>query len=179
MEMKDNETIGLKTLIVNYLLHWKLFVGAFLFALIPACLYLIYYPRTYEIWASVQIQEDKEMGGGGFGLGEAAGLMKSFGLGGVGGGAINMDDELSALTSNQLIKEMVLELGLNVEYTKPFSFGYRLYKQSPFVMTTDSLTNARLDREVEFVVTAQNGTDRKSTLLNSSYEIPPRMPSSA
>ena len=94
MEVKDNETIGLKSIIVRYLLHWKLFLGVFLFSIIPAVLYLIYYPRTYEMMARIQIQEDKDLGGGSFGLGEAAGLMKSFGLGSVSGGVVNNDDEL-------------------------------------------------------------------------------------
>ena len=35
MEVKDNETIGLKSIIVRYLLHWKLFLGVFLFSIIP------------------------------------------------------------------------------------------------------------------------------------------------
>ena len=64
MEVKDNETIGLKSIIVRYLLHWKLFLGVFLFSIIPAVLYLIYYPRTYEMMARIQIQEDKDLGGG-------------------------------------------------------------------------------------------------------------------
>ena len=64
MEVKDNETIGLKSIIVGYLLHWKLFAGVFLFSLLPAVLYLILYPRTYEIMARIQIQEDKDLGGG-------------------------------------------------------------------------------------------------------------------
>lgn len=55
MEVKDNETIGLKSIIVRYLLHWKLFLGVFLFSIIPAVLYLIYYPRTYEMMARIQI----------------------------------------------------------------------------------------------------------------------------
>ena len=125
-EMKDTETIGLKTVIVKYLLHWKLFLGAFLFSIIPAVLYLVYYPRTYEINARVKIQEDKDLGGGSFGLGEAAGLMKSFGLGGVGGGAVNIEDELSMFTSNKLIRSMVLDLGINVEYCEPWTFGYHV-----------------------------------------------------
>ena len=54
MEVKDNETIGLKSIIVRYLLHWKLFLGVFLFSIIPAVLYLIYYPRTYEMMARIQ-----------------------------------------------------------------------------------------------------------------------------
>ena len=83
---------------------------------IPAVLYLIYYPRTYEMMARIQIQEDKDLGGGSFGLGEAAGLMKSFGLGSVSGGVVNIDDELMTLTSNKMLRNMVLKLGVNVNH---------------------------------------------------------------
>ena len=120
MEVKDNETIGLKSIIVRYLLHWKLFLGVFLFSIIPAVLYLIYYPRTYEMMARIQIQEDKDLGGGSFGLGEAAGLMKSFGLGSVSGGVVNIDDELVTLTSNKMLRNMVLKLGVNVDIVNHF-----------------------------------------------------------
>lgn len=120
MEVKDNETIGLKSIIVRYLLHWKLFLGVFLFSIIPAVLYLIYYPRTYEMMARIQIQEDKDLGGGSFGLGEAAGLMKSFGLGSVSGGVVNIDDELMTLTSNKMLRDMVLKLGVNVDCVNHF-----------------------------------------------------------
>ena len=156
MEVKDNETIGLKSIIVGYLLHWKLFAGVFLFSLLPAVLYLILYPRTYEIMARIQIQEDKDLGGGSFGLGEAAGLMKSFGLGATSGGVINIEDELMTLTSNKLLRDMALELGVNVDYSKPFSF-YRMYDQSPLVLTADSATNQQLAEDVEFSVRPRDG----------------------
>lgn len=156
MEVKDNETIGLKSIIVGYLLHWKLFAGVFLFSLLPAVLYLILYPRTYEIMARIQIQEDKDLGGGSFGLGEAAGLMKSFGLGATSGGVINIEDELMTLTSNKLLRDMALELGVNVDYSKPFSF-YRMYDQSPLVLTADSATNQQLAEKIKFVVSVRKG----------------------
>lgn len=152
MEMKDNETIGLKSVIVGYLLHWRLFLAAFAASLVLAVAYLLCYPRTYEVMARVQIQDEKELGGGSFGLGEAAGLMKSFGLGGISGGGINIEDELQVLTSNRLLREMVLELGVNVDYMEPFSLGYRLYEDAPLRLTADSLTNATLDEVVEFAV---------------------------
>ena len=75
MEEQDNEVIGRKSFIVGYLLRWRLFVGVFIFSLIPALLYLFLYPRTYEISARILIQDEKDLGGGSFGLGEAAGLM--------------------------------------------------------------------------------------------------------
>ncbi len=149
-EMKDNETISLKKILVAYFSHWRLIVLAFVISAIPAVLYLLLYPRTYEMMARIQIQEDREMAGGGFGLGEAAGLMKSFGLGGGGGGTVNMDDELSTLTSNRLLKEMVLALGVNVEYTEPYSF-FRIYN-APIVVRADSATNAHLSEVLEMKI---------------------------
>ena len=77
----DNETISLKKIIVNYISHWKLFVAAACFSVIPAVLYLVLYPKTYEIMAKMKIQEDKDLtSSGSMGLGEAAGLMKSLAL---------------------------------------------------------------------------------------------------
>lgn len=156
MDIKDNEVVGLKSIIVGYLLHWKLFLGVFLFSIIPATLYLIFYPRTYEIKASIQIQEDKDLGGGSFGLGDATGLMKSFGLGAVSGGTVNIEDELMVLTSNKLLREMVQELGINVDYKKPFSF-LRMYEDSPLFVTADSVTNINLAEDVEFTVLRKDG----------------------
>ena len=151
MEEQDNEVIGLKSILVGYLLHWRLFIGVFLVSFIPAVLYLLIYPRTYKIAARIQIQEDKDLGGGSFGLGEAAGLMKSFGLGSAGGGAVNIEDELMILSSNKLLREMAFELGVNVDYKKPFSF-YRVYERNPFRLRTDSATDARLTESIEFTV---------------------------
>ena len=80
------------------------------------------------------------------------------GLGGVGGGAVNIEDELSMFTSNKLIRSMVLDLGINVEYCEPWTFGYRLYgNETLFKMTADSLTNATLDQNVDFVVKLSGG----------------------
>jgi uncharacterized protein involved in exopolysaccharide biosynthesis len=156
MEVKDNEVIGLKHVIVKYLLHWKLFLFVFLFSFVPAILYLVFYPRTYEMMARVQIMEDREMSGASLGLGEAAGLMRSFGLGAMPAGTINIDDEISVLTSNDLLRKMVYGSGLNVEYTRPYSF-YRLFNDIPYVLTTDSLTHERLTEEIKFKVRRKGG----------------------
>ena len=106
--------------------------------------------------ARIQIVEDQELGGGNFGLGEAAGLMRSFGLSSIAKGAVNIEDELNVLTSNALLKKMVYDLGVNVEYKRPYSF-YRLYENNPFLLTTDSLTNERLNEDIEFSVRFKDG----------------------
>lgn len=151
MNTKDNENIGLKSIIVGYLLHWKLFLGAFLFSLIVAVLYLIFYPRTYAMEAAILLQEDKESMAGNLGLGEAAGLMKSFGLGGVSSGGVNLEDELQIIKSVKLFREMVLDLGLNVEYSKPYSF-LNLYENTCYILTTDNETETKLEESIEFSI---------------------------
>ncbi|MDR2809440.1 MAG: tyrosine protein kinase [Tannerellaceae bacterium] len=156
MEIKDNEVIGLKSIIVKYLLHWKLFVLVFLISFVPAILYLVLYPRTYEMMARIRILEDREMGGASLGLGEAAGLMRSFGLGAMAAGTINPDDEVSVLTSNGLIRKMVLRLGLDVEYTKPYSF-YRLYNDIPYTLVADMRTREVLDEEIACKIRRKDG----------------------
>ena len=108
-----NETISLKSILIGYLRHWRLFLGTFVISLIPAVLYLIYYPTTYEIMARFKVQDDTSMSSGNMSLGDAAGLMKSFGLSGGGSAGIVIDDELAVLKSHTLWYEVVSKLGLN------------------------------------------------------------------
>ncbi|MDR0348165.1 MAG: tyrosine protein kinase [Tannerella sp.] len=150
MENKDKETVGLKSIIVRYLHQWKLFLAVFLFSFIPAILYLIIYPRTYEFAAGVQLQAEKESSMASMGLGEAAGLMKSFGIG-TGGGGIDIDDEIAILTSNRMFRYMIYDLGLYVSYSKPYSL-YKMYNEAPLKLTVDSVTMANLDDQYNFTV---------------------------
>lgn len=163
----DNETIGLKSIIVSYLLHWKLFAGAFVFSLLLGILYLILYPKTYEIVAGVQLQEDKTLNSGAIGMGEAAGLMKSFGLGSVSSGGISLEDELQIFQSNQLLRKMILDLGLNVKYSEPFRFGYRLYNSADFVLKATAETEADLNGDLEFKVSQKGSLIKVKTETES------------
>ena len=114
------------------------------FSVIPAVLYLVLYPKTYEIMAKMKIQEDKDLtSSGSMGLGEAAGLMKSFGLGGGSVAGIVLDDEIAMLSSNELLKKTAIRLGLNVTYEQPFSF-IQLYEDTPLRVIPDSVTQYNL-----------------------------------
>ncbi|MDR1201540.1 MAG: tyrosine protein kinase [Tannerellaceae bacterium] len=163
MDVKDNETISLKSILVNYLLHWKLILVVGFIAVILAVFYLIFYPKTYETMARVQIQdENNPLSSGGLALGDAAGIMKSFGLGGISAGSIVIDDEIAMFTSNRLLSEMIYKLGLYAEYTKPYSF-YRLYDEKPLTVTVDSAVCYQLEYEIEFkVVSSANKIDIKA-----------------
>ena len=63
---QDKESLGLKTIIVYYLIHWRLFAFAFVISCVLAGAYLFLYPRTYEMRTSILIQEDKSLGSAGF-----------------------------------------------------------------------------------------------------------------
>ena len=109
----DREAVGLRPIIVGYLRQRTTILVSAAISLLAAILYLVLYPKTYEIMARVQIQEDAGMlGTGSIGLGEASGLMKTFGIGSMGGGSVSIDDEISTLKSNSLMRKMVVELGL-------------------------------------------------------------------
>lgn len=150
MEVKDNETLDLRTLFIQYLLHWKLILGTGIFSLIVAVLYLALYPKTYEATAQILLQDDKDnLSSGNFGLGDAAGLMKSFGINSASGSSVVLDDELVILTSNLLVREMVIKLGIYVDYSEPYSFGYRLYGTEPLKVSVDSAALANFVRTVK------------------------------
>lgn len=72
MENND-EVIGLKGIIVRYLRHWKLFLIVFILSFIPAILYLVFYPRTYEFKTRIQIQEEQSLGGASLGSSSSGG----------------------------------------------------------------------------------------------------------
>ena len=148
--IRDNETADLRSLFISYLSHWKLIGGTALIAFIGAILYIIIYPTTYEATAQILLQDDKDsFSSNGFGLGEAAGLMKSFGISNTASSTVNLDDELVTLTSNQTVRDMVTELGLYVDYMEPFTFGYRLYGTEPLKISCDSATLANLEHTIQ------------------------------
>lgn len=147
-----DETISLKSILLGYLRHWRLFLGIFIFSLIPSVLYLIYYPTTYEVMARFKVQDDASMSSGNMSLGDAAGLMKSFGLSGGSNAGIIIDDELAVLKSHALWHEVVSKLGLNAEYVEPLTWKYKQYVNTPFLMVADSCTLETQEETIEFYV---------------------------
>ena len=166
----DDEVVSLKKILINGIRHWRLFLFAGIISLIPAILYLVMYPKTYEFKALIKLQDDKDLSSGsGMGLGDAAGLMRSFGLGGKSGSTLNIDDEIALLTSNRLLKQVVLELGLDVTYKKPFSFE-KLYDNSPVIVIPDSTMRSSLERGITFSLHMNDKGNVKVKENNSGKE---------
>lgn len=150
---KDDEVLSLKKIIIDYALHWRLFLVAGLVSLILALSYLIFYPKTFEAFAMVKLQDDKDLGSGGaIGLGEAAGLMRSFGMGSKMGGNLNVEDEMAVLLSNNLIGKVVKTLSLDVTYNKPFSFEKLYHDNAPVTLEPDPSMRATLDHAIRLDV---------------------------
>ena len=123
--IKDNETADLRSLFISYLSHWKLVGGSTLIAFIENIIYLIIYPTTYDTTTQILIQDNKKtIYSYSIGLGEAAGLMKSFGISSAASFAGKLEHELVTLSSNHTVRDMVVKLGLYVDYMKPYTFGY-------------------------------------------------------
>lgn len=153
---QDNETISLKKIIVDYLYHWKLILAIGVFSLLIALLYLIFTPKTYEMMTKVQLLEDKGTSGAGLNVGDASGLMKSFGLGGISGSGFSLDDEKAKLSSTSTLKDVVLKLGMNVSYYKPYTYKYQMYEDVPLLLSADSATQENLEYVVDFNVAIDN-----------------------
>ncbi|WP_456086989.1 GumC family protein [Parabacteroides sp.] len=149
---QDNETINLKKIIIYYFRHWRCFLVAGIISLIPALLYLILVPRTYEMMTKILLLEDKGTSSSGLNIGDASGLMKTFGLGGISGGSFNMDDELAKLMSTTTLQDVVLKLGLNIVYYKPNAYKYKMYEDAPLLLFTDSVTQKNLESPITFNV---------------------------
>lgn len=155
-EYKDDEVISLKKVIVDYARQWRLFLTVFAISLIPAVLYLVLYPRTYEAFALVRLQEDSDMSAGGsIGLGEAAGLMRSFGLGSGMKGTLIVDDEIAAFQSNRLLSRVAVRLGLDVDYRRPLSFVRYYRDDTPLTITPDSALRRNIEKTIKLSVKKQ------------------------
>ena len=148
-QQQDNETVKLKYIIVFYLHKWKYFLISGIVSVLLAAFYLLCYPKTFEIAAKIRMQEDKSLGNSGIGLGEAAGIMRSFGLGNGGTGAVNLDDEWAILSSNQLLRDVVYDLGLDTH-------------KSIFEILCDTLKEARSKYGVDipwYIMTSEENNE--------------------
>lgn len=164
----DREAVGLRPIIAGYLRQRTVILISAIISLVAAIIYLLVYPKTYEVMARIQIQDDASMmASGGIGLGDAAGVMKTFGLGGLSSGSgVSIDDEISTLRSNSLMRKMVTRLGLYAEYRRPLSF-IKLYGEEPVHVICDSTTLDALDDKVEFRLTA---TDRDGVTIKAKAD---------
>ena len=112
----------------KYIIRWHWFAASVIICLAAAWLYLKYTTPVYNISASVIIKDDKKGGAAGsnFSAFEDLGIISS---------SNNIDNEIEILHSKSLIKDVVCELGLYINYSTTGGFNTTdLYGSSPILI---------------------------------------------
>jgi tyrosine-protein kinase Etk/Wzc len=105
----NEETLDLREVVRTYLYHWKWFLLAVVIALSAAFLYLRYTPKTYNVGATILIDDEKSGG--------MTTEMSAFqDLGFLGNSGTSIENEIGVLTSRSLMERVVKELELFVSY---------------------------------------------------------------
>lgn len=124
LEEKEGKT-DFKAILFKYLIHWPWIAACIVVCLAGAWLYLRHTVPVYSISASVIIKDNDKSSKSGTGMAnlEDLGFYSSIS---------NFDNEVEILHSRTLIKKVVEELDLYINYAAPSRFhDVELYKTSP------------------------------------------------
>lgn len=121
MEEKTTSGFDYKALLIKLAMYWPWIVGCVIVALIGAFFYLKTLTPLYTVNSSVLIKSEGK--GGNDDLAD---------LGFVSSSTQNFDNELQILRSRTLLKKVISDLNLYINYTLPGGFrATEIYKQSP------------------------------------------------
>ena len=126
-EEKEEKT-DYQAVLFKYIIRWPWFVTSVIVCLACAWLYLQYTTPIYNISASIIIKDDKKGGSAGSDLSVFEGM-------GIINTNKNIDNEIEILRSKSLVKKVVKELGLYINYSAKGSFHHvELYGNSPVLV---------------------------------------------
>ena len=126
----EEGSVDYKELIFQYIIHWPWFVASVLVCLIGSWAYLHFQTPVYQVSASIMIKDDKKSGGNSADL-------ESLGLGGMITSTQSIDNEIEVLRSKTILKEVVNNLELYIQYEDEFP-KKELYKTSPVIVNLTS-----------------------------------------
>lgn len=172
------EQIDFKASLFKYIIRWPWFVASVIVCMACAWIYLKQSTPAYNINASILIKDEKKGGmlGSKFSGLEDLGLLNP---------SKNIDNEIEILQSKSLIKDVVNELGLYIDYTA--SKGFKtvdLYGSSPILVHYSPKDAELLDApmlltvgyqkngQIEVNVTTGKGSDEEKTFNKSFTELP-------
>ncbi|WP_195289183.1 GumC family protein [Phocaeicola massiliensis] len=122
---EQEEQVDYKALFFKYLIHWKWFVASIVVCLIGGWIYLHYTTPVYSITGSVIIKDNKKNNSVSTGLADLEDL-------GFYSSTNNFDNEVEVLHSRTLLKKVVEELDLYINYrTRENLRPIELYKDTP------------------------------------------------
>lgn len=174
--LEENEKpVDYKALIFEYLIHWPYILAFLLLSLVGCYVYLRYQPPVYTVNTTVLIKQEEQKGG----VNTPLNAMPDLGMFTM---ASNFDNEIEILQSRTLIKKVVNQLNLYVQYSRSQSFGYALpaYANTPVKVwmapeEADRLT-APMQLEVSYTpngathITARYEQDGKEQQAEKSFE---------
>lgn len=149
-EEKEEKT-DYRALFFRYIIRWPWFVGSVIACLLCAWLYLRYATPMYNISATILIKDDKKGGaiGGNLNAFEDIGIFSS---------TKNIDNEIEILRSKSLIKTVVNELGLYINYSAEGSFhDIELYKNTSIWVHFSSQDAERMSAPIVLTMNAMPG----------------------
>lgn len=122
---EQEEQVDYKALFFKYLIHWKWFVASIVVCLTGGWIYLHYTTPVYSITGSVIIKDNKKNNSVSTGLADLEDL-------GFYSSTNNFDNEVEVLHSRTLLKKVVEELDLYINYrTRENLRPVELYKDTP------------------------------------------------
>jgi capsular exopolysaccharide synthesis family protein len=147
-----SDFIDIGDLIVKYSRYWRWFAVSIAACVLIGVLYIVIKDPVYYIVSSVKLRTEEE------GSKVASSLVKSFGLGGL-GGTENIDDEAAVMGSQSHMRDMIYSLGLQAKYElKKFPFDKTLYKKSPIVVEAAYNVIDTLSTPIKFKVKIEGQT---------------------
>ncbi|WP_159018158.1 GumC family protein [Algibacter sp. L3A6] len=108
--LAEDDSINIRQQIEKYAYHWKWFALGLIIALMGAYFYLRYTPNSYEVSATILI--DDESNGG------LSNELAAFEELGIGNSKKNIENEMGILKSRSLMTRVVKKLDLNISYFK-------------------------------------------------------------
>lgn len=177
LEEKEEQP-DVKAILFKYIIRWPWFVASVIICMACAWIYLKQSTPAYNINASILIKDEKKGGmlGSEFSGLEDLGLLNP---------SKNIDNEIEILQSKSLIKDVINELGLYIDYTTSTGFKTRdLYGASPILAHYSPKDAELLDApmlltvdyqksgQIEVNVTTGKGSDEEKTFSKSFTELP-------
>ena len=136
-----------------FLLHWKWFIPSVVICLLIAMYYLWVTPTTISVTGKMQLIDKNQGKSSPVSAGLAILSSLPLGLGNSIssslGGAAGIDIEKEILTSTDLVREVVLDMGLYTTYkVEKWGRSTQFYKDQPVVVTLDRTHLLWMDREL-------------------------------
>lgn len=148
---KKKKKTDLKTVFFKYIIHWPWFIACILLWVAGAWLYLRYTAPVYNISASVIIKDNDKNSKASNGMADLEDL-------GFYSSISNFDNEVEILKSRTLIKKVIEELDLYINYTAKSSFhDIELYKSSPVKVWITPEEAQKLPTPARLYLTLQPG----------------------